>query len=50
MSYFPCAKCGLTLPKNFLVPIVVVMQGQKRKVVICRNCETRIKKERNENN
>lgn len=48
MNYLPCAKCGLNLPRNFLFPIIVVIQGQKRRVLICQNCENQVKKERNE--
>lgn len=45
MNYLPCAKCGLNLPRHFLVPIIVPIQGQPRKVLICRSCEEEIKKQ-----
>ena len=38
-----CAKCGLTVPDNLLVPILAKTNQGTRQVTICKQCEKNIK-------
>jgi len=40
MKYGQCAKCGLTLPINYLESIVANVNGQMKQVLICKGCKT----------
>ena len=49
MKYNQCAKCKLTLPIIYLIPIYAEIRGKIRQVFVCRVCkeilEERDKKE-----
>ena len=51
MQFNQCAKCGLSLPSSYLIPVLVRHQGETRKVLICERCKAQVEiKERpNEN-
>jgi hypothetical protein len=36
-----CSRCGLSLPNNFLTPVIMRnQQGQQKKGYLCDNCKT----------
>jgi len=51
VQFNQCAKCGLSLPSSYLIPVLVRHQGETRKVLICERCKAQVEiKERpNEN-
>jgi hypothetical protein len=52
MSFRQCAKCGLSLPVSYLIPVIVNHNGKQMKVFLCERCKSQIeiKEKSNKNN
>jgi len=52
MQFSQCAKCGLSLPNSYLIPVLVNHNGKQVKVFLCERCKAQveIKEKKNENN
>lgn len=48
MRYEICQICHLSLPINYLVPVIVIHQGKRMKVLICESCKKRKEQEAKE--
>ena len=46
MNFQQCAKCGLSLPITFLIPVIVSANGQQKKALICENCKKSIEQQK----
>jgi len=52
MKYLQCAKCKLSLPITYLVPIYAEIKGKIQRVLVCKVCKGLLEKrdkERNKN-
>jgi len=45
MQFSQCAKCGLSLPNSYLIPVLVNHNGKRVKVFLCERCKLKIEKE-----
>ena len=45
MNFDTCPKCKLTLPNYMLIPLGVIINGQRKIIKVCEKCAEDIKKE-----
>ena len=42
MQFSQCAKCGLSLPNSYLIPVLVNHNGKQVKVFLCERCHKKV--------
>ena len=50
MNFTQCPICHLELPINYMIPIIIVHQGKRVKVMICERCKQNKENEARRNN